>query len=81
MRSPGLFYPEEEIIPIKEVVAPKWREFVVEKDDDGTETGQPAQLRDVCISQALREKVRTREIWVVGANRFRNPDDDLPNRL
>jgi methylmalonyl-CoA mutase N-terminal domain/subunit len=28
--------------------------------------------------QALREKVRTKEVWVVGANRFRNPDDDLP---
>ena len=31
-----------------------------------------------CVLQALREKVRTKEIWVVGANRFRNPDDDLP---
>jgi hypothetical protein len=28
--------------------------------------------------QALREKVRVREIWIEGANRYRDPDDDLP---
>jgi hypothetical protein len=26
---------------------------------------------------ALRDPVRRREIWVVGANRWRNPEDDL----
>jgi len=31
------YYPDHEIIPIKEVVAAKWCEFVVEKEDDGTE--------------------------------------------
>jgi hypothetical protein len=30
------------------------------------------------VLQALREKIRVREIWIVGANRFRNPDEDLP---
>ena len=47
VRSPRPLYPEEEIIPIKEVVAPKWREFVVEQDDRWHRAGQPAQLRDV----------------------------------
>jgi hypothetical protein len=77
VRSPRPFYPEEEIIPIKEVVAQKWREFVVEKDDDGTERVNRLNY-EMCVLQALREKVRTKEIWVVGANRFRNPDEDLP---
>ncbi|MFF2411478.1 hypothetical protein [Streptomyces sp. NPDC058092] len=27
---------------------------------------------------ALRDAVRRREVWVVGANRWRNPEDDLP---
>ncbi|WP_340958426.1 MULTISPECIES: hypothetical protein [unclassified Paenibacillus] len=27
--------------------------------------------------QALRDKLRCKEIWAVGANRYRNPDDDL----
>ena len=26
----------------------------------------------------LRERVRAREIWVEGADRYRNPDQDLP---
>ena len=31
--------------------------------------------------QALREQLRCKEIWVVGADRWRNPDEDLPDRL
>jgi len=30
------------------------------------------------VLQALREKLRCKEIWVVGANRYRNPEEDLP---
>lgn len=77
VRSPRQYYPDHEIIPIKEVVAPKWREFVVDKEDDGTERVNRLNY-EVCVLQALREKIRVREIWVSGANRFRNPDEDLP---
>jgi TnpA family transposase len=77
VHSPRQYYPDHEIIPIKEVVAAKWREFVVEKDDDGTEKVNRLNY-EVCVLQALRERVRVREIWVAGANRYRNPDNDLP---
>jgi TnpA family transposase len=77
VHSPRQYYPDHEIIPIKEVVAAKWREFVVEKEDDGTERVNRLNY-EVCVLQALRERVRVREIWVVGANRYRNPDNDLP---
>jgi hypothetical protein len=30
------------------------------------------------VLTALREKVRCKEVWVKGAHRFRNPDEDLP---
>jgi hypothetical protein len=33
---------------------------------------------EICMLEALREKIRCKEIWVVGANRYRNPDEDLP---
>ncbi|HAB39517.1 MAG TPA: Tn3 family transposase [Rhodobacteraceae bacterium] len=33
---------------------------------------------DLCILTQLRECIRGKEIWVEGANRYRNPDDDLP---
>ena len=77
VRGPRKYYPDHEILPIKEVVAPKWREFVVEQDDDGTIRVHRLNY-EMCMLQALREKVRVREIWVEGANRYRNPDNDLP---
>src|SRR3546814_18072104 len=33
---------------------------------------------EICVLTALRERLRCKEIWVVGADRYRNPDDDLP---
>ncbi|WP_053325127.1 hypothetical protein [Paenibacillus peoriae] len=32
---------------------------------------------EISVLQALRDKLRCKEIWAVGANRYRNPDDDL----
>ncbi|HEY9476135.1 MAG TPA: hypothetical protein VIS06_20080 [Mycobacteriales bacterium] len=31
-----------------------------------------------CTFQALRERLRCKEIWIVGADKWRNPDEDLP---
>jgi hypothetical protein len=33
---------------------------------------------EICVLQSLRERLRCKEIWVAGADRFRNPDEDLP---
>ena len=33
---------------------------------------------EICVLQSLRERLRCKEVWVVGAERCRNPDDDLP---
>ena len=77
VNSPRQYYPEQESIPVKDVVASRWQEFVVEKDDDGTENVNRLNY-EVCVLQTLREKLRVREIWVEGANRYRNPDNDLP---
>lgn len=44
-------------------------------DDKGRVERIPYEL---CVLKALREAIRRREIWVAGANRWRNPDDDLP---
>ena len=61
VRSSRKYYPDHEILPIKEVVASKWHEFVVEQDDDGTIRVNRLNY-EVCVLQALREKVRVREI-------------------
>ena len=64
-------------MPIEGVITGKWREIVLEKDKDGT--GRINRINyEICVLQALRERLRSKEIWVVGADRFRNPDEDLP---
>ena len=52
-------------------------------DERGWETGRRrmAQLprpSSTLPLQALREQLRCKEIWVEGADRYRNPDEDLP---
>jgi len=70
-------FPPEEDVPIEGVVRGLWRDAVVEKDPQG----RPRVNRityEICVLEALRERLRCKEIWVVGANRYRNPDEDLP---
>ena len=33
---------------------------------------------EICILGQLRSSIRAREIWIEGADRYRNPDQDLP---
>ena len=47
-------------------------------DKDGVGAGQPHQLRDLSSSRPCASGLRCKEIWVVGADRYRNPDEDLP---
>ena len=51
----------------------KWRSTVV--DEDGRINLISYEL---CILTQLRECIRSKEIWIMGADRYRNPDDDLP---
>jgi hypothetical protein len=58
------------------VVPADWRDAVV--DEAGRVEWIPYEL---CVLRSLRERLRRREIWVVGGNRWRNPDEDLPQGL
>jgi len=33
---------------------------------------------ELCVLQTLREKLRCKEVWVEGSDRYRNPEEDLP---
>jgi len=33
---------------------------------------------EMCVLSSLRDRLRNKSIWVLGANRYRNPDEDLP---
>ena len=64
-------------IPVAGIIPRAWRAQVVESAPDG----QPRIRRvtyELCVFQALREKIRCKEVWIVGAERHRNPEEDLP---
>ena len=63
--------------PIQGVIRKGWREIIVETDRHGQERVNRISY-ELCVLQALRERLRSKEIWVVGAHRYRNPDEDLP---
>jgi TnpA family transposase len=70
-------FPEEEKVPLDGVVRGLWRDAVVEKDAAGHDRINRVTY-EVAVLEALREQLRCKEIWVIGANRYRNPDEDLP---
>jgi TnpA family transposase len=72
------YFSVDEGVPIDGVVQPKWRAIVLEKDKNGVERINRINY-EICVLQVLRKHLRTKEVWVVGADRYRNPDDDLPS--
>ena len=74
-RRGGTAFPASEYVPLDGVVSDDWRNLVLE-DDQGEAINRISY--EWCVLTALREKVRCKEVWVRGAHRFRNPDEDLP---
>jgi TnpA family transposase len=73
----GRQYFSADEIAIEGVVRPKWRDIVIEDASGGGKRVNRINY-EICVLQTLRERLRCKEVWVAGANRFRNPDDDLP---
>jgi len=76
-KSEQVYYPSDETVPIDGVVPTALRDAVVQY----TPSGEPRINRinyEMYVLQTLRDKLRCREIWVVGADRYRDPDQDLP---
>ena len=69
--------PAEEDVPIDGVVRGLWLQAAVDKDAEGRSRVNRITY-EICILEALRDKLRCKEVWVVGANRYRNPDEDVP---
>jgi TnpA family transposase len=71
------FYPPEETVVVDGVVRPDWEDLLVEIDFRGRKR-IVRTVYEACVFQALRDRLRCKEIWVVGAHEWRNPDEDLP---
>jgi hypothetical protein len=72
------YFSPEEGVPIDGVVRSGWKEIILEKDKNGVERINRINY-EIADLQALRDRLRCKKIWVVGADRHRNPDEDLPS--
>jgi TnpA family transposase len=77
LHSRARTYPADEEVPIDGVVRDLWLDVVMETDNQGQQRVNRISY-ELCVLHALRERLRCKEIWVVGADRYRNPDDDVP---
>jgi hypothetical protein len=64
-------------VPLEGIVSTKLRDVVVEQDKNGKDRVNRINY-EICVLRALRKRLRTKEIWVDGADRYRNPEQDLP---
>ncbi len=65
-------------VPIDGVVRPQLQELLLESDPQGDQRINRINY-EICTLQSLREGLKCKEIWVEGADHYRNPDDDLPS--
>ncbi len=71
------YYDESENIPTDGIIGASLSELILEPLDDGSVKINRINY-ELAVLQALRDGLRCKEIWVVGANRYRNPEEDLP---
>ncbi|MBI1294733.1 Tn3 family transposase [bacterium] len=71
------FYPEDQAVPMEDVIQKQWQNWIYQRDQAGRRRIRRVRY-ELCVLQSLRDKLRCKEIWVVGADRYRNPDEDVP---
>ncbi|SHE40489.1 Transposase and inactivated derivatives, TnpA family [Seinonella peptonophila] len=69
------FYEGTENIPILGVVKNALMDTVLDKEENRINRIN----YEICVLQTLRDKLRCKEVWIVGADRYRNPEEDLPS--
>ncbi len=70
-------YPIEEIVPLNNLISKQEQKNIIERDDNNN---QHVLRKDYecAVFKLLRIKLRHKEAWVENANKYRNPEDDLP---
>jgi TnpA family transposase len=73
----GSYYPKRALIPVEGVIQKQWQDWIYQADKSGGPHIRRSRY-EVCVLQALSEKLRCKEIWIESANRYRNPAEDVP---
>ena len=72
LESSSTYFPKKSIIPIEGVLEEAQEELVFESE-------KVKRLDyEMLFTETLRKQLKCKNIWVDGAHRYRNPDEDLP---
>jgi hypothetical protein len=74
------YFSDEDTVPIDGVIKTEMKKMIIEKDANEKDRINRINYEIVAL-QALRDKLRCKEIWVVGSSRYRNPEEDLPTNF
>jgi len=55
-----------------------WKDMIEDETDKNKVTKIKRVDYELCALQSLKDKLRCREVWINGADKYRNPDEDLP---
>jgi len=83
------YYPDAGIVPATTVIASKWCSQVIEEQNSTSDTSNETADKtknvkinrinyEVAILEELHKLLNCKQIWVEGAYRYRNPEEDLP---
>ncbi|MEO0374167.1 MAG: Tn3 family transposase [Cyanobacteria bacterium P01_A01_bin.17] len=75
--NPGSTYPAGVEVPVESVISNDWQTAAQSEDADGA-IALDRVIYEIGVLQNLREKLRCKEVWVPGAERYRNPAHDVP---
>jgi TnpA family transposase len=76
LESVTAYYPEYLSLPVEGAVKKSHQSFVLESNAQGERVNRINY--ELCVLRRLRNKLRTKEIWISDAYQFRNPEEDLP---
>lgn len=71
------YYPRDEPVPAHRGLSGDWAELIHQTDKRGHRR-VVRMVYEICTFQVLRDQLRCKEIWVAGADKWRNPAQDLP---
>jgi len=71
------YYPKHASVPLEDVIPKQWQDWIYQVDQRGAPRIRRSRY-ELGVLQTLGEKLRCKEIWVEGADRYRNPAEDVP---
>jgi TnpA family transposase len=71
------FFRMDQGLPIDGIMNATQKKGLLSEDNNG-QIGVDKKEYEITVLQALRDKLRCKEIWVKGSDKFKNPELDLP---